>query len=31
MVKWNEVIRIERQLGDRARFVGGEIFRQIFP
>jgi enolase len=29
MAKWNEVIRIERQLADRARFVGGEIFRQI--
>ncbi len=31
MSKWNEVIRIERQLGDRARFVGGEIFRTILP
>ena len=31
MAKWNEVIRIERQLGERARFVGGEIYRQIFP
>lgn len=29
MSKWNEVIRIERQLGDRARFVGGEIFCTI--
>jgi enolase len=25
MVKWNEVLRIERLLGDRARFVGGRI------
>jgi enolase len=31
MAKWNEVIRIERELGDRARFVGGEIFRTILP
>jgi enolase len=27
MAKWNEVIRIERELGGRARFLGGEIFR----
>ncbi|HEY3900211.1 MAG TPA: phosphopyruvate hydratase [Chthoniobacter sp.] len=27
MSKWNEVIRIERYLDGRARFVGGEIFR----
>jgi enolase len=27
MSKWNEVIRIERHLGERARFAGGEIFR----
>ena len=26
MAKWNEVIRIQEHLGDRARFVGGEIF-----
>ncbi|HSI15616.1 MAG TPA: phosphopyruvate hydratase [Chthoniobacter sp.] len=31
MAKWNEVIRIERQLGERARFVGGGIFRTILP
>ena len=29
MAKWNEVIRIERELGNRARFTGGEIFRKI--
>ncbi len=27
MAKWNEVLRIEDQLGDRARFIGGEVFR----
>jgi len=27
MAKWNEVIRIGRALGDRARFIGAEIFR----
>jgi enolase len=27
MSKWNEVIRIERHLDGRARFMGGEIFR----
>ena len=27
MVKWNEVLRIERQLGDRSRFVGGAVLR----
>jgi enolase len=26
MVKWNEVLRIERCLGDRARFIGAEIY-----
>ena len=26
MAKWNEVLRIERQLGDRAVFEGGRIF-----
>jgi len=31
MAKWNEVIRIERKLGGRARFVGAEIFRQTLP
>ena len=25
-VKWNEVLRIQRQLGDKARFLGGGIF-----
>ena len=28
MAKWNELLRIERHLGDRARFVGGRILRQ---
>ena len=28
MVKWNEVIRIGRRLGDRARFVGGAVFQR---
>lgn len=28
MAKWNEVLRIERSLGDRARFLGAEIFEQ---
>ena len=28
-VKWNEVLRIERQLGDKARFLGGKIFQNI--
>jgi enolase len=26
MSKWNEVLRIERSLGSRARFLGGEIY-----
>ena len=29
MVKWNEVLRIERALGDRARFEGGRLFHRI--
>jgi enolase len=29
MVKWNEVLRIERQLGDRARFVGAALYDQL--
>ena len=29
MAKWNEVIRIERELSDQARFVGAEIFQKI--
>ncbi len=28
-VKWNEVLRIARQLGDEARFLGGKIFGNI--
>ena len=28
-VKWNEVLRIQRQLGDEARFIGGEIYNRI--
>lgn len=31
MVKWNEVLRIQRQLGSRARFQGADIFRKILP
>ena len=31
MAKWNEVIRIERELAGRAQFIGGEIFRKITP
>jgi len=29
MAKWNEVLRIERQLGDAAHFAGGNIFQQF--
>lgn len=29
MAKWNEVIRIQNALGDRARFLGSAIFREI--
>jgi len=29
MAKWNEVIRIERNLSGRARFLGGNIYGQI--
>lgn len=29
MVKWNELLRIQRQLGDKARFIGGEIYQQL--
>jgi enolase len=29
MVKWNEVIRIERALGAHARFLGGKIFKNL--
>jgi enolase len=28
MAKWNEVLRIERELGARARFVGADHFAQ---
>jgi enolase len=28
MVKWNEVIRIERALGSNARFLGAKIFQE---
>jgi len=28
MVKWNEVLRIERHLGSRARFLGGSLFNR---
>jgi hypothetical protein len=31
MAKWNEIIRIERELSERARFLGGDIFRKILP
>lgn len=30
MVKWNEVLRIERILGNRARFDGARVYQQIF-
>jgi enolase len=29
MAKWNEIIRIERHLGDKARFLGADIFKTI--
>ncbi len=29
MVKWNEVLRIERRLGNRARFEGGKIYQRV--
>ncbi len=29
MAKWNEVIRIEKALGSRSRFLGGEIFKGL--
>jgi enolase len=31
MAKWNEVLRIARQLGPRARFPGSDIFREVLP
>ena len=30
MAKWNEVLRIERDLGDRAHFEGGRLYDRIF-
>ena len=30
MVKWNEVLRIQRQLGNEAKFLGAEIYNRIF-
>ena len=30
MVKWNEVLRIERALGKRAKFEGGRLYDRIF-
>jgi enolase len=27
--KWNEIIRIQNALGDRARFIGADIFRRL--
>lgn len=30
MVKWNENLRIQRDLGDRATFIGGKIYDRIF-
>ncbi len=29
--KWNEVLRIQRQLGPRDRFLGANIFRGVLP
>lgn len=29
MAKWNELIRINRQLGEKARFLGGAIFKPV--
>jgi enolase len=30
MAKWNECLRIERRLGERARFLGGRLYAQLF-
>ncbi|MBK1875895.1 phosphopyruvate hydratase [Pelagicoccus mobilis] len=30
MVKWNECLRIERTLGEKAEFVGAELYQKIF-
>ena len=29
MVKWNEVLRIQRQLGSEAKFLGAEIYKSV--
>jgi len=29
MVKWNEILRIGRQLGDRGRFEGAAIYSEL--
>lgn len=29
MVKWNECLRIERNLGEKARFVGADIYQAL--
>ncbi|RZP73076.1 phosphopyruvate hydratase [Vibrio vulnificus] len=29
LVKWNEVLRIQRKLGADARFIGGEIYKEL--
>lgn len=29
MVKWNELIRIQHELGDKARFIGGKIYQSL--
>jgi enolase len=29
MVKWNEVLRIERELGANARFLGANLFNNL--
>lgn len=31
MAKWNEVLRIERHLGERSQFKGAEIYQTIHP
>lgn len=29
MVKWNELIRIQHELGDKAQFIGGKIYQNL--
>lgn len=29
MVKWNELIRIQHELGDKAQFIGGKIYQSL--